>query len=163
MIVTALPTYSWCFSPGKDSILGSDSSSPFPELERVCVQSQQAMASKCFGTISTKKSQRSMIVTALPTYSTTKGSCERSMPPASCQHPILLVECAHLVLKAWKATAPETRTILNGHLSYGDPILCGTCIQFLLKTASLEAGVVVVIVDVVLMLKQKIVPFPHSA
>lgn len=49
----------------------------------------------------------------------------------------------------------------NGHLSYGDPILCGTCIQFLLKTASLEAGVVVVIVDVVLMLNVQIVQPGH--
>lgn len=45
----------------------------------------------------------------------------------------------------------------NGNLSYGDPILCGICIQFLLKTASLETVVVVVIVDVVLMLNVQIV------
>lgn len=45
----------------------------------------------------------------------------------------------------------------NGNLSYGDPILCGICIQLLLKAASLETGVVVVIVDVVLMLNVQIV------
>lgn len=37
----------------------------------------------------------------------------------------------------------------SGPLSYGDLILYGICIPFLLRTASLEGGVVVVIVDVV--------------
>lgn len=45
----------------------------------------------------------------------------------------------------------------NGRLSYGDLILYGICIRLLLKTASLEGGVVVVIVVVVLILNVRIV------